>query len=234
MLHFLTINYGGVSVGAILLRLGLAVLIGGALGLERKFRDRALGLRSYILVCAGSTMISLLSRFVIETYQTGDPNRLNAQVISAIALLGAGSVIITREKRIEGLTTVIGLWTAGTIGIALGEGYYVGALLTGLLVFITFTLLERFESAILKRRTYVYFYFELASPRDVLPFFDHVDSLGYEIQTKTLHRSDLSDTPTVGLNLRLRRPPDENLNDMVNRLAKFPELLYLVVDSKLF
>ena len=101
-------------------RILLAMVCGGVIGLEREKANQAAGMRTYMLVCMGASVVMLTGQYMYETFQAGDPARLGAQVISGIGFLGAGSIIIAGGKRVKGLTTAAGLWVAGCIGLAIG------------------------------------------------------------------------------------------------------------------
>ena len=92
-----------VNLFSTVMRLGLALLLGGVLGIERGRRRRPAGLRTYMIVCMASALVMLTGQFLFETFHTGDPSRLGAQVISGIGFLGAGTIIIT-SKQVKGLT----------------------------------------------------------------------------------------------------------------------------------
>lgn len=123
-----------------------AVLIGALIGSERARHGRAAGMRTHILVCLGACMTSMTSLFVSDVLGSpGDVFRIPAQVISGIGFLGAGMIILKNNNVITGLTTAAGVWTTGTIGIALGYGYYTGAFVVTALFLITIILFARFE-----------------------------------------------------------------------------------------
>lgn len=104
-----------VNLFSTVMRLGLALLLGGVLGIERGRRRRPAGLRTYMIVCMASALVMLTGQFLFETFHTGDPSRLGAQVISGIGFLGAGTIIIT-SKQVKGLTTAAGLWASACLG----------------------------------------------------------------------------------------------------------------------
>jgi len=140
----------------VVLRLLLATLAGGIIGMERERIRRAAGFRTHILVCCGSSLVMLISLFLFEAYGAYaniDPGRLGAQVISGIGFLGAGT-IIKDGSTIKGLTTAASLWAVSCIGLALGSGFYVGGLTATVLVLIAlkfFSGFERFKVADRKR-----------------------------------------------------------------------------------
>lgn len=134
------------SVVTILIRLVLAVLAGGVIGNERGKHGSAAGLRTHILVCIGSAMSSLTGYYVFHTLHiTGDVLRLAAQVVSGIGFLGAGMIIVRNGNIVTGLTTAAGMWATSSIGIALGYGFYSGALVATFLCFFTAAFLSRIE-----------------------------------------------------------------------------------------
>ena len=123
---------------SIFIRLFLAALFGGIIGIERTTKKHAAGLRTYILVAIGACMIMLTNLFIVETFETGDIGRMGAQVISGIGFLGAGTIIITSRNRIKGLTTAAALWACAAMGLALGIGFYALALIGFIIIFISY------------------------------------------------------------------------------------------------
>ncbi|MFZ5351532.1 MAG: MgtC/SapB family protein [Bacillota bacterium] len=130
-----------------LIRFALACLLGGLIGLERERNRHPAGLRTHILVCIGSTLVLICSLLLFEQFGdlvNMDPARLGAQVISGIGFLGAGT-IIKEGVSIKGLTTAASLWAVACIGIAIGAGFYMAAILTTSFVLITLMVFSRFE-----------------------------------------------------------------------------------------
>ena len=122
-----------------------AVIIGGLIGSERARHGRAAGMRTHILVCLGSCMTAMTSMYISQTLGVGDASRIPAQVISGIGFLGAGMIILKSNNVITGLTTAAGVWTTATIGIAVGYGYYIGAIIVTVLFLATIILFAKFE-----------------------------------------------------------------------------------------
>ena len=117
----------------VVIRLILASILGGLIGLEREVNNRPAGLRTHVLVTAGSALVMLISMYGFnglgEDGTGGEPARLAAQVVSGIGFLGAGT-ILRQGNSIQGLTTAASLWVSGCIGLAIGNGYYLGGLVT--------------------------------------------------------------------------------------------------------
>ena len=137
-----SINLAELNTVTIIVRIFLAILIGGLIGLERGIKNKAAGFRTYLLVCVGAAMVMMTSQFVFDQYGNGDPTRMGAQVISGIGFLGAGTILGTRRSQITGLTTAAGLWTSACIGLAVGIGFYDGAIIGGVTVLLILTMLE--------------------------------------------------------------------------------------------
>ena len=129
-----------------LARIIVAAALGGFIGYEREQSHRPAGFRTHILVAVGSALVMLTSVYIFEAYEgrtNMDPARLGAQVISGIGFLGAGTIL--REGfSIKGLTTAASLWAVSCIGLAVGMGYYAGALIATLVIYITLNFLKKF------------------------------------------------------------------------------------------
>lgn len=145
----------------IIFRLLMAIVIAGGIGYERESRNRPAGFRTHILVCVGAAVIAMIQikavddslKKVIEnpilaSAVKSDVGRMGAQVISGIGFLGAGA-IIHEKGSIKGLTTAASLWVVACIGLAVGMGYYVLAILSGVSVIAILGILKRFESKFL-------------------------------------------------------------------------------------
>ncbi|WP_053374336.1 MgtC/SapB family protein [Paenibacillus sp. FJAT-27812] len=133
----------------ILLRLLLALLLGGLVGFEREQSNHAAGLRTNILVCLGSCLLMLLSMygfasFVDEPNVRVDPARLAAAVITGIGFLGAGTILFT-GKSITGLTTAASLWVVSAIGLAVGAGFYFASATATIMVLVTLWAFNKLE-----------------------------------------------------------------------------------------
>ena len=129
------------------IRLLMSCILGGFIGYERESHHKTAGLRTHILVSIGSCLIMILSIKIYQSVQgftNADPTRLAAQVVSGIGFLGAGS-IIKDGPTVKGLTTAASLWVVSGVGLAVGSGYYMGALMTTGLVLLTLTILSRIE-----------------------------------------------------------------------------------------
>lgn len=131
---------------SVVLRMVLAFICGGLIGLEREFKRRPAGFRTHILICLGAAMTTLTSQYLyINMQMYTDVARLGAQVIAGVGFIGAGAIIVTRQRRVKGLTTAAGMWTSAIIGLACGAGYAECAVFATLLVLLAELLLIKLE-----------------------------------------------------------------------------------------
>src|SRR5213080_3173565 len=139
---------------AIPLRLLLAAVLGGLIGIEREIRDKPAGLRTNILICVGSTLFMSLSTQVAQLLG-GDPTRIAAQIISGIGFLGAVAVLHSHGF-VLGLTTAATIWVVAGVGMALGSGMYLVAVFATGMSLVTLYFLSFMEYKIQGRRSYSY------------------------------------------------------------------------------
>ncbi len=134
----------------IFLKLLLSFFLGGLIGIERGFKGKAAGFRTMILICYGSTLLTIISVELVKagSHFLGDPSRIAANIITGIGLLGAGIIMKLRGGEIHGLTTAATLWVTASIGITIGAGYYIVAVVSTFFIVIILTLLKSFESKI--------------------------------------------------------------------------------------
>ena len=151
----------------VVLKLVIALICGGLLGIERGRKKRPAGFRTYMLVCIGAALVMMTNQYISELYQTGDPSRMGAQVISGIGFLGAGTIITTGHNRVKGLTTAAGLWAAACIGLAIGIGFYEGAIMGTVMILIVMVAMHTLDEKITASARVVTLYIE----------FDKISSL---------------------------------------------------------
>jgi putative Mg2+ transporter-C (MgtC) family protein len=142
-----------------MIRLGLAALLAGAIGVERELREQEAGLRTHMLVCVGATMFMIVGVYGWSDFQLSnniggvvDPSRVASYVVSGIGFLGAGA-IIRHGINVRGLTTAASLWVVAAIGVAVGVGMYEFALATTAIVILALWPLRAVKDALEGRRT---------------------------------------------------------------------------------
>jgi putative Mg2+ transporter-C (MgtC) family protein len=146
---------------AIALRLCLAVICGGLIGIERSIKHRPAGFRTHILICLGASMTTLTSQYMLITMNMfTDVSRLGAQVIAGIGFIGAGTIIVTKSQSVKGLTTAAGLWTAAIIGLVCGAGFVELAVFVTMMVLFAEVVLSKVESKFVRKVNDVNIYIE--------------------------------------------------------------------------
>ncbi len=144
-----------ITMEAVIIRMTLAALMGGIVGLERETVNRPAGFRTHILVCVGSALIMIISMNMYYSFPPGvlDPARIAAQVVSGMGFLGAGT-ILREGVNIKGLTTAASLWAIAGIGLATGAGMFVPAGYGTVLIFLTLVVLKRIEFWVAFKKRY--------------------------------------------------------------------------------
>ena len=140
-----------------LLRLSLAAVLGGMIGVERELREREAGLRTHLLVALGSALFTIVGAYGFHAFLDSgqsvvraDPTRIAAQIVTGIGFLGAGA-IIRQGLSVRGLTTAATLWVVAAVGLAAGAGYYSAAVITTAVVLIALWPLRIAAYRILRR-----------------------------------------------------------------------------------
>lgn len=147
---------------SIMVRMILALLCGGIIGHDREKKGRPAGFRTHILVCIGSTLVMLTSQYVVDIlHMSTDPTRLGAQVISGIGFLGAGTILITSKQHVKGLTTAAGLWACACMGLAIGIGFYEGAILGCIFILASMKVLQGIDSILSSKTDILELYIEV-------------------------------------------------------------------------
>lgn len=150
-----------ITTASVLVRMLMAVVCGGLIGIEREHKRRPAGFRTHILICLGAAVTTMTSQYLaLEMHYFTDMARLGAQVIAGIGFIGAGTIIITRRRRVKGLTTAAGLWTAAIVGLAVGAGFYEAAAYTTFLVLLAEMVFSRLEYRVMKHVRDICFFVE--------------------------------------------------------------------------
>lgn len=150
-----------VTLASVFVRLTLAVLCGGIIGMERSYKRRPAGFRTHILICIGAAITTLTSQYLyLNMHYFTDMARLGAQVVAGIGFIGAGTIIVTRRQRVKGLTTAAGLWTCAIIGLAFGGGFYEGGILTTVLIMAAELVFSKLEYRVLDNVPEINLYME--------------------------------------------------------------------------
>lgn len=193
-LDFLTFNLFELNFFTIFFRMFLAVFVGGVIGMERDVKHRAAGLRTHMLVCMGAAVVMMTNEYVAMTYPDIDIDltRMGAQVVSGIGFIGAGTILVTNENQVKGLTTAAGLWAAATLGLAIGIGFYEIAII-GTSAIIAIVILLRPVKQFIKDRTRdMYVHLIVHSENGITAFIQATNRLDVRIATIDLETELMS------------------------------------------
>lgn len=174
-------------------KLLLAMVCGGAIGLERELSRKAAGLRTNVLICVGATLFMIVSRHIGNGAPYTDPARLVAQVVAGIGFLGAG-VILQSRGSITGLTTAATIFVVGAIGITIGDGMFGLAVFSTLLIIGILVVLRRVERAVILRKRMFHYTLTTHDPSELLENLlnllekEHLHLEDFEV--KTLSRQE--------------------------------------------
>ena len=216
------------SNSVIVFRIFLAILLGTIIGVEREIKHRPAGMRTHILVCIGACIIALIeSKFISSLNESTESNiaynfgRLTAQVISGIGFLGAGTILFS-DRRITGLTTAASLWNTACLGIAIGYGYYLIAIVGGLFVILVLIMMQRIIHVRVSKKVEIRFVHRVETIEYINKYFDE----------NNIHviDQDFNVTNTDGQNIytnvyTLHLPANVSYTDIVNHLSEHVNIM---------
>lgn len=207
------------------IRSAAAVVIGCLIGCERVRHGRAAGMRTHILVCLGACMTSLTGVYVNNILGiNGDVFRIPAQVVSGIGFLGAGMIILKSNNVIKGLTTAAGIWTTGTIGIALGYGFYSGAVIVTFLFIGTITLFAKFER---KNKSTEIIYIEIDNAYRLNEILEELEKIIPETFSYQISAPKSNCSGNVGINLAVNK----FVKIDTEVILKLPNIVFAIEDE---
>ncbi|EOS63639.1 MgtC/SapB family protein [Oscillibacter sp. 1-3] len=181
------------NIASVMLRLTLAMLFGGMIGLERARKGRPAGFRTYMLVCLGAALTMLLSQYeyymlnhrwaalAAEVGIRTDVSRFGAQVINGIGFLGAGTIIVTGRQEVKGLTTAAGLWASACMGLAIGAGFYECVAVAFLMIFLSVHVLTPIELLVIENARNMNIYVEFQSLDNVGEIINRIKAQNAQI-----------------------------------------------------
>ena len=208
------------NTASVLFRLTLAVICGGLIGIERGRKHRPAGFRTYMLVCLGAALTMLISQYVTYTLnQSTDITRLGAQVINGIGFLGAGTIIVTRRQQVKGLTTAAGLWASACMGIAIGAGFYVGAITVCVLIIIVLIVLSKLEVKIMTAARNMTLSVGYTQSDDIVVIIDKIKSLGVRIIDVEIVKLNTDGNFSLSAVFYVSLPKKYKHTDLIEQLA---------------
>ena len=215
----------------VLLKLGLAVILGGLVGYEREHHNQPAGLRTHIILCVGATLITLVSIALSKDLgndRLTDPTRIAAQIVSGIGFLGGGA-ILRLGATVKGLTTAACIWTVTGVGMAIGAGYYFPAVMVVLIMLFALHSLAQFEDAFIKKRMYREMTLTARSSPDLLGNVEKVFSAN-RIFIKNIEVEKELSEPNVELRAIVTAPEHVNLNKLSDEIFQIPGTLRFEVE----
>lgn len=199
----------GLTLESITIRLLLAMLLGGVIGMERERKNRPAGFRTYMLVCMGSALTMLLGQYISSLSQSfgvnTDMTRISAQVINGIGFLGAGTILVTEKQQVKGLTTAAGLWASACMGLAVGAGFFACAILAFSAIIVAVLLLPRIEAFLVGTSPNMEIYVELSAIEGVHQVIACLKNQGIRIYDVDILHGEQSHTkhPNAVFSIRL-------------------------------
>ncbi len=174
---------------AVAARMLTAMACGGVIGIERELKRRPAGFRTHILICVGASITVLTNLFLYQVMHLyTDVSRMGAQVITGISFIGAGTIIVTKRRRVKGLTTAAGLWAVGIIGLVCGAGYLELAIFATLMVLFAELVLSKLEYRFARIIQDANLYVEYRHSEDLPQIMDVMQQHGAEIHDLEISR----------------------------------------------
>ena len=222
MLEFLNFLRGDhLDALSVTVRLVLAMLCGGCIGLERERKRRPAGFRTHILICLGAAMTTLTSQYlVLELHLYTDMARLGAQVIAGIGFIGAGTIIITKRRQVKGLTTAAGLWAAAIVGLCCGAGFFEGAVLATAIILLAELVFSKLEYLIVSHARVLNVYVEYAENDKLGGIVDVIKDTGaFVVDMEITKSGDNNRNPCVIFSLQKpRKTSHQALMTLISKL----------------
>ena len=202
------------------IRLMLALLLGGAIGIEREYRAKEAGFRTHFLVALGSALFCLVSQFGFGV-DLKDSSRVAAQVVSGIGFLGAGTIIFQKNV-VRGLTTAAGLWVTAAIGLACGTGMYLAAVLTTAMVLLGLEDLNYWIPQL--GLSTIELSFSAPSRESVKEFITRIKQDGMEVHSYELKERRLSKEEFLEASLEIRAKRDFHTLEILDYMNDFSDV----------
>lgn len=222
MLEFLNFLRGDhLDVISVTVRLVLAMICGGCIGLERERKRRPAGFRTHILICLGAAMTTLTSQFlVLELHLFTDMARLGAQVIAGIGFIGAGTIIITKRRQVKGLTTAAGLWAAAIVGLCCGAGFFEGAVLATVIILLAELVFSKLEYLIVSHARIFNLYVEYSENTQLGTIVDVMKDTGaFIVDMEITKRGGEERHPCAVFSIKMpRKQSGQNLMAQISKL----------------
>ena len=216
-----------VNIVSITVRLFMALLCGGILGIERGRKRRPAGFRTYMLVCMGATLVMITNLYLNKMFPGADPARMGAQVISGIGFLGAGTIIVTGRNKVKGLTTAAGLWAAACVGLAIGIGFYSGAIIGGLLTFLAMSAMQRLDEKVMASTRILNIYVEIAQLSYLGSFITYTKENEFKVSDLEINRTKSITESSIGVLVTIRSMTKRTHVEVLEVLSQAEGVTYI-------
>ena len=194
----------------VVLRLSVAAICGGLIGIDRGRKRRAAGFRTYMLVCMGAALTIVLGTYLSiqisdawNLNASTDVSRFGAQVINGIGFIGAGTIIVTGRQQVKGMTTAAGLWASACMGLAIGAGFWAAAVIGCSCIILTIVVFSKLESFILSHSRNVNIYVEFENADDLSTIIARIKEQGVRIFDIELTKAKGGTYPNAIFSLQL-------------------------------
>ena len=213
---------------SIILRLTMAVIFGGIIGYGRERERRPAGLRTHILVSIGATLAMITNIYMCKIYNGyTDPTRLGAPVISGIGFLGAGTIIVTGKNKVRGLTTAAGLWACACMGLAIGAGFYSGAIIGCLFISAVTVALANIDKKINRNSRNITLYILVNSTTAASRLLQDIQSKNVKISDIEISNNNVSSNDLIGILLGLKISREVCHYDFIESITNKNEVIFL-------
>lgn len=217
------------NIWSMMLRIVLAMVIGGIFGFDREMKHRPAGFRTFMLVAMGSAVTVILGQYLslmLTTMWATDFNRptdvvrLSAQVISGIGFIGTGTILVTARKQVKGLTTASGLWASACMGIAIGAGFYECVIIGFVLIILCMKLLPLIETVVLANARNMNIYVEMDSVESVSNVVNLIKAKNINLFDVEINREKAAQTSQqINALFNLRLPQKQPHTEVLAALA---------------
>lgn len=212
---------------SIIIRLVLATVCGGIIGMERETKGHSAGFRTFTLVCIGSALATIVNLYLWQQTGSADASRIPAGVVSGIGFLGVGTIIVTRKNTVKGLTTAATLWATGCLGLALGAGMLSTGCISFVLILITVEVLQRLGKYISDHNRYITIYLELEKDKDIRDVTNAITAKGYSIGTMEKKREKVSKNIDLTVMMEVDLKKKILHSDVINELSDLDCVYYI-------
>lgn len=205
----------------------LSLLFGGIIGLERSRKSRPAGFRTYMIVCLSSALVMMTNQYIYINFKGSDPARLGAQVISGIGFLGVGTIIVTSRSQVKGLTTAAGLWASACLGLAIGIGFYDGAIIVAVVVFFVITIFKKLDNYLTSTNRTITVYTSFSSIECFDKFIIYCHKLKFKVcDIEITKDKSLHETAAIAI-IQLEAAKRINHVETLQMLSSFEGLIHI-------